>query len=494
MFDQIKVNQNSIMNLLTIPDRENADIPAKKPGSDFLSMVMGKTGFEDIKTGDENKLHQIEPLMTNNSSSEPISAGQHNSTSDNSRISGRRDREEKFSNEEKSIPVESAGREIKNEKIQESSNHEVKKNSDGSVKETRAKKNGGKDSEDEAAVLNQFHGESSIKNVMEIIRAAFSGNKKAEEENFEKLFSNLKIRRDRETGSLISSSRKAETDKNQKNPPDFLNSIIKEIKESISREVFKGLENRRAGGKPQILNDKELKELASNIIEGIRKNKTKEAVKPEAKSVTADETKADKKHILSTDHQAVKKTDNPDDSQFDKNGAKDRNHSKDSFSYHGGKIDFSAKSGLEKMEHALKMQDFKEHLQEIIDRAKVTVRDGRNGTFTMKLNPRELGNVNVNLIMENGVINGKFLVDNEDAKNMLLSSLNNLKYQLEDAGINVGEFSVNVNDQRGRYLEQKDDEIPEFLSPADSNGKIIAAAEQYESSAVAYTGHINMVI
>ena len=38
-----------------------------------------------------------------------------------------------------------------------------------------------------------------------------------------------------------------------------------------------------------------------------------------------------------------------------------------------------------------------------IDKAKISVRDSRNGTFTVRLNPRELGSVNVNLIMENGV-------------------------------------------------------------------------------------------
>jgi len=97
--------------------------------------------------------------------------------------------------------------------------------------------------------------------------------------------------------------------------------------------------------------------------------------------------------------------------------------------------------------------------------------------------------------MENGVITGKFLVDNEDVKSMLLSSLNDLKLQLEEAGIAVGEFSVNVNDQREKYLKQKDDDFLKSLSVMNSDRDVIAAAaDQYNSNTAAHAGHINLVI
>jgi len=242
------------------------------------------------------------------------------------------------------------------------------------------------------------------------------------------------------------------------------------------------------------LSDRELKDLASSIIDGIKKNKAKDIVKHEVKTVSVEEVKNEKKTAAALDQQPLKKIETADDSSFEKNSSKEKNSGRENFSYNGGKIDFSAKSGLERMEHALKASDFKENLQEIIDKAKVTVRDSKNGAFTVRLNPQELGNVNVNLIMENGVITGKFLVDNEDVKSMLLSSLNELKYQLEEAGIAVGEFSVNVSDQREKYLKQKDDESVNPLSFLNSDRDLIAAADQYDSAAMAHNGHINMVI
>jgi len=494
MFDQVKVNQNSILNLLKVPERESYDNITKSAGTDFFSMIMEKTGFEDIKIRDDNKFSRISEPRNDNEKSESAKTVQNEIQTDNSRVNSRRDREGNNPAEDKSKTEKLNESTIKNEKINDSLNNDIKKVNESTAKEAKVKKSSVKNSDDETDLLNQLHGGINIKNLMEIIKASFSGNKKAEEENFRKLFSNLKLKQDKDKGQPVSSSGKNETDRNQKNSTDLMNRFTKDIKEIISMEILKSLDNRKKGGKAQIINDKDLKDIASNIIDNIKKNKAKDTVRHEVKNVSADETKIDKKPLVSAEQQVVKKSDIQDNTSSDKNGTKDKNQGKDNFSYNGAKIDFSAKSGLEKIEHSMKMPDFKENFQEIIDKAKVTVRDSRNGTFTMKLNPQELGNINVNLIMENGVINGKFLVDNEDAKSLLLNNLDDLKNQLEQAGIAVGEFSVNVNDQRDKYLKQKGDDFLKTLSSANSNGKIIAAAEQYDSGAAANTGHINLVI
>jgi len=498
MFDQVKVNQNNIINLIKIPERENVDILPKKTGNDFFAMIMEKSGFDNSIIKTDNKLNQIDkPEHTNEKNVSP-KLDQNIASSDNSRIAGRIERDDNLSSKEKGTAknpeMNGAKEKTKEELKSESKNGEINKNSEISTKEAKAKKTDNKNIEDENSIINHILGESNIRNLMEIIKASFSGNKKAEEESFQKLFSNLKFKNDKDNANLRFSSRKNDSEKNHKSNPEMFTSIIKDLKESIGKEIFKNIDNRKSGSKPVVLTDKELKELASSIIDGIKKNKAKDIVKHEAKIAAADEVKNEKKPVVSVEQQSLKKVEMPDESSFERNGSKDKHSGKDSFSFNGGKIDFSARTGLEKMEHTLKMSDFKENLQEIIDKAKVTVRDGKNGTFTMKLNPQELGNVNVNLIMENGVITGKFLVDNEDVKSMLLNSLNDLKNQLEEAGISFGEFSVNVNDQHEKYLKQKDDERVKSLSFMNADRDVIAAADQYNSNATAQTGHINMVI
>ncbi len=499
MFNQVNANQNNIINLLKIPEkiseRDNSDLLSRKPGNDFFSMVMDKTNYDEKSRQSESKLNQVAEPQKTVEKSETGQPNQNVNTSESSRISGKRDREEnETADEEKNISKDADKIEVKNEVKHDSKDKEVKTSSENSVKDLKTKKNNNKDSNDEIDIINQLHGENNIKDLMNIIKAAFSGNKKAEEEGFQKLFSNLKPKQDKENTNSKYLFGKNDNLKNQKTSPDIFNFITKELKDSISKELSKNNDQRKSGSKPLMINDKELKELASNIIDSIKKNKAKDIVKHEAKIAAGDEVKSDKKPVLTVDQQPVKKIEISDDSSFEKNGAKDKNHGKDNLSYNGTKIDFSGKTGMDKIEHALKMSDFKESLQEVIDKAKVTVKDSRNGAFTIRLNPQELGNVNVNLIMENGVITGKFLVDSEEVKSMLLSSLNDLKTQLEEAGISFGEFSVNVNDQREKYLNQKDDESLKSFSFLNSERDIVAAADQYDSNSAAHTGHINMVI
>ncbi len=492
MLDQVKVNQNGILNLLKTPERGGADFITKNAGVDFLSMVMEKTGTADIKPAEDNRNSRVSEQRKNGERPEAFTNTAKDSTPDSTRINSR-DREVNSSDEQRSKAEEKTDGTVKNEKTGDTHENDTKKIDESNVKDIKTKKTN-KNPEDETGISNQLQSGIIINNLMEIIRAASIGNKKGEEENYSKLFSNLKLNKDKENQNHLLSSRKTAEDKNQKSLPELLNAAVKDFKETIGREIFKSLENRKGAGKPQQINDKELKEIASNIIETVKKNRAKETVRHDAKSVTAEDIRNDRKPPVQSEQQSVKRTDIHDDSSSDKNSGKDRNQGKENFSFNSSKMDFSGKNGTSRIEQTMKMPDFRENLQEVIDRAKVTVRDSRNGTFTMKLNPQELGNVNVNLIMENGVINGKFLVDNEDAKGMLLSNLNDLKYQLEQSGISVGEFSVNVSDQREKYLRQQEEDYLRTLSSMNTNGEVTAAAEQYDSGSAAHTGHINLVI
>lgn len=495
MFDHVKVNQNSLMNLVKVPERVNSDILSRKPGNDFFAMVMEKSGFEDKKIPVENKADKYSETRENNINKDSSRTEQKNNISESEVIKGRDDRSVSSTDRVKNDNPENVKDKAKDEIKAETEKAEPVRKPEASSKEKKVQKSDDESSDDEITAADQLHEEKNMKTLLEIIKAAFNENKKSEEENLQKLFSNIKFKKEKEGTSLTSFSKKNETDKNHKAAPESLSHFIKDLKDLISKEITKGTENRKSGNKPVVLNDKELKELAVNIIEGMKKSKAKEIVKHEVKIISGEELKSDKKlQVVAADDQLSKKMTVSDDNSSDKNGAKDKNSGKENFSYNSGKLEFSSKSGIDRVEHSSKMPDFRETLQEIIDKAKVSVRDSRNGSFTVKLNPQELGNVNVNLVMENGVITGKFLVDNEDVKSMLLNSLNDLKTQMEEAGIAVGEFSVNVEDQREKYLKQKDDEELRSLFSIGKDKEVIAAAEQYNSNSAAHTGHINMVI
>ena len=95
--------------------------------------------------------------------------------------------------------------------------------------------------------------------------------------------------------------------------------------------------------------------------------------------------------------------------------------------------------------------------QSILDQAKITVKDGRNGSFNVRLYPESLGKVNVNLKLEDGVLAGRFLVDNNDAKEALQNNINMVRETLEESGISVGEFQVNVRDEKETFEGEQAD-------------------------------------
>jgi flagellar hook-length control protein FliK len=102
---------------------------------------------------------------------------------------------------------------------------------------------------------------------------------------------------------------------------------------------------------------------------------------------------------------------------------------------------------------------FNEQLQSIIQNARIFVRDSRNGSFSIRLYPESLGKVNINLGLEQGVLHGRFLVDSMDSKNLLLENISTIKEQLQDAGISVGEFQVNVRDDGERLLKHAEENM-----------------------------------
>lgn len=177
-------------------------------------------------------------------------------------------------------------------------------------------------------------------------------------------------------------------------------------------------------------------------------------------------------------------------------GSRQRSGSNDqgngaTFNFSAVKSDMAAKQ-TDAAAAAPKNSLFRENLESIIQNARVVVKDSRNGSFSVRLHPEELGSVNISLSLHEGVVRGKFLVETQDAKDLLAGNLDLIKQRLQDAGIMVGEFQVDVNDRRGRHLQDRDDDRTAFIAPA---GKTPEIENSFASNAQGYhDGHINLVI
>ncbi|MGL4343732.1 MAG: flagellar hook-length control protein FliK [Cellulosilyticaceae bacterium] len=75
----------------------------------------------------------------------------------------------------------------------------------------------------------------------------------------------------------------------------------------------------------------------------------------------------------------------------------------------------------------------------------------------MELTPKELGKVAMKLVEQNGVITAQIKVESEKTKELLLQNLEGLKQGLEQQGLTIGNFAVDVheNESKSQMQQQK---------------------------------------
>jgi len=134
-----------------------------------------------------------------------------------------------------------------------------------------------------------------------------------------------------------------------------------------------------------------------------------------------------------------------------------------------------------------------EQFQNILEQAKIVVHDHKNSSFTVKLHPKELGSVNMNLGLEKGVVTGKFIVETAEAKDLLQQNLLFIKQELAEAGISVGEFLVNVRDEGKSFFANNESDQSGYTLPAILETNEIADKYSLNSYSL-HDGSINLVI
>lgn len=95
-----------------------------------------------------------------------------------------------------------------------------------------------------------------------------------------------------------------------------------------------------------------------------------------------------------------------------------------------------------------------EEMAQLLNKAKI-LKDGEKTTLSLKLHPESLGRLHVQLGLEYGVVSGRFIVESDVAREQLMRQLETIRLVLEQNGVNVGEFEVNVKQQGHKELTQQ---------------------------------------
>ncbi len=103
--------------------------------------------------------------------------------------------------------------------------------------------------------------------------------------------------------------------------------------------------------------------------------------------------------------------------------------------------------------------DFSQNLEKATDeilRSMETMRDGDKTTMKLKLHPEELGKMEITLIMEEGKLSGKILLDNHEARQLFNQKMDELSETLSRNNVQVAKFEVGIGEkQAGSQARQE---------------------------------------
>ncbi len=480
MFSNLKVNNSDSGNIMMSLKQDHEPSGMKTGNADFYSMVMSFNQETSRRDNDDRKLSSETSQLNN------LSEKSRTEERIEDKRSGVEEPAEKRSASEK---IEPANQGVKNEDkpVRNSESLSAEKDKKAELHDVKEKK---KTEHDD--ILQSAAVEMLVKKISEILQ----GGTKINSEDFSK-----KLRK--AADDVLAAIKKNLFQQNEQKAHALSDKFfvlkdapvagVNDFIEKLGREFAKMLTMKKGSEKGQTFSAKDIKDAIGAVVEDIKKGKTRNTDRSDIRRADAEEHKTERKNEVSADSIALRKKENGNESSQDMNFGKDKNSSREGGSFSAGKHDVAWKSGVERNEAMMKSPEFRQSLQEIIDKARISVKDSSNATFTVKLFPKELGSVNVNLFMENGVVSGRFLVDSDETKSLLMNNLASLKEQLADAGINVGEFNVNVNQQGQRFASKEQEEKPAPVHHVNRESE--AAVIQYDNnSSAAHNGHINMVI
>lgn len=131
------------------------------------------------------------------------------------------------------------------------------------------------------------------------------------------------------------------------------------------------------------------------------------------------------------------------------------------------------------VENPMMRADLVRQFNEVMGRAQVLVADSQNAQFSVKLFPRDLGRMEIDLKMVDGEIRGKIVVENEDVKNEMQNFLQQRENSASEQQIDLNRIDIEV--RSGNQHAQNPDRTPDAESIIQ-NLVTRAAANAYEAA------------
>ncbi|MDH4262092.1 MAG: flagellar hook-length control protein FliK [Spirochaetia bacterium] len=122
--------------------------------------------------------------------------------------------------------------------------------------------------------------------------------------------------------------------------------------------------------------------------------------------------------------------------------------------------------------------NLQQQIDQMMQKAKVIIRENGNAQLSTKLNPGELGEISIKLTLIDGKLTGKFTVDNDFVQKELNGKLDKIFAELKSEGYVVDGFQVDVKSQSGQ--EKNFNET--LLSAEDRNARGIKLNSLQENS------------
>lgn len=98
--------------------------------------------------------------------------------------------------------------------------------------------------------------------------------------------------------------------------------------------------------------------------------------------------------------------------------------------------------------------------------------------LTVKLVPKELGEITIKLVMENGMMKANITATNKEAYNLLNSNLQDLNGKLQNSDIKIQNFTINIYNEDTTFFKQGSNEN----SSGNSNNKNNKKAEAIDAA------------
>lgn len=131
------------------------------------------------------------------------------------------------------------------------------------------------------------------------------------------------------------------------------------------------------------------------------------------------------------------------------------------------------------VENPLMRADLVRQFNEVMGRAQVLVADSQNAQFSVKLFPRDLGRMEIDLKMVDGEIRGKIVVESEDVKNEMQNFLEQRENSSSEQQIDLNRIDIEV--RNGNQQAQNPERTPD-AETIIQNLVTRAAANAYEAA------------